>query len=127
MMDEVEAKKFLESRGYVLHPDKGWKWRPKRGVVTEWDMERNEYAALVYLHEEWDFGGLEMPVRVRAPSEAGHPDCSFEPHVEYEILEHEDFLAAFYVISPRTGDPCFCLWRGCAHLLDSDWEPVYGE
>lgn len=49
---DEQAVKYLERRGYVLNHD--WTWsRPCRVIPKETDWD-----AMLYLIEEWDFGGL---------------------------------------------------------------------
>lgn len=47
---------LLEGAGYRLV--KG-QWEPKPGVSSEADMTPDERTCLIYLFEEWDFGGLK--------------------------------------------------------------------
>lgn len=49
--------KFLEDRGYKL--TKQWTWLPKPGVKFPADMDNDEWMSLLFLIQEWDFGGLE--------------------------------------------------------------------
>ena len=49
---DAEAIKYLEGRGYTLR--KNWMWAAPPGHThSEKDVD-----ALVYLIEEWDFGGV---------------------------------------------------------------------
>lgn len=45
---------FLESRGYKLTP--GWTWQPP---VPHHTVSQEEKKCIIFLIEEWDFGGLE--------------------------------------------------------------------
>lgn len=49
---DQEAIQFLQKNGYVLHRD--WTWSKPRDM-RETPMEID---AIIYLIEEWDFGGL---------------------------------------------------------------------
>lgn len=59
-VDENAVTAFLESAGYKL--DRGWCWIPKQCVSTYSDMTTKEYACLLYLVHEWDYGGLVIPI-----------------------------------------------------------------
>ena len=48
--------KYLEDAGYVLTPT--WLWTPKPGVTDLKGMTRDEFECLLFLVQEWDFGGL---------------------------------------------------------------------
>lgn len=48
--------KFLEDAGYKLM--RGWQWEPKTGVKVLKDMTQPEWECLLFLIQEWDFGGL---------------------------------------------------------------------
>lgn len=61
------AIRFLEARGFVLN--RNWTWSCAVGYEPSW----LEQDAIIYLIEEWDFGGLltaECPSRPHMP---GHP------------------------------------------------------
>lgn len=47
--------RFLESAGYTLGRD--WCWH-KDGITNFGQMTRQEFACLLFLIHEWDFGGL---------------------------------------------------------------------
>lgn len=49
--------KFLENAGYVL--TKGWLWKPKPSVTVTSQMTKDEFDCLLFLIQEWDFGGLK--------------------------------------------------------------------
>lgn len=51
--DETGPIEFLESHGYVLTRD--WLWRLPTPAHT---VNREEYACIRFLVEEWDFGGI---------------------------------------------------------------------
>ena len=55
---DAEAMNFLESRGYKLNRD--WCWSPPE---PDHDPTVREVDALIYLIEEWDYGGLESEKR----------------------------------------------------------------
>ena len=55
---EDKAMKHLEGRGYKLL--RSWYWRPPPGVTLE-TMSLDDYEAMKFLVDEWDFGGLEPP------------------------------------------------------------------
>lgn len=46
---------FLEEKGYVLTRD--WQWIPPKGITLQ-TMPQDDYMHLLYLVQEWDFGGL---------------------------------------------------------------------
>lgn len=51
---DFQSTKFLEKAGYILN--KNWTWKlpsPDHKITEEEDL------CLVYLIEEWDFGGIE--------------------------------------------------------------------
>lgn len=50
--------KYLENAGYILTPD--WLWKPKEGVTSLEDMTQDEFNCLLFLIQEWDFGGLDV-------------------------------------------------------------------
>jgi hypothetical protein len=54
-VDDHEACKYLQEHGYTLTRE--WDWK-KDGVDYYGAMTREEYICLVYLCEEWDYGGL---------------------------------------------------------------------
>jgi len=51
---EDKAMAFLKKSGFVLTKD--WKWKPstKNHALTE-----DEYSAILFLMEEWDFDGVD--------------------------------------------------------------------
>lgn len=49
---------FLERSGYKINP-KTFCWS-KPGVTELWEMTRDEFTCLVFLIDEWDYGGLEV-------------------------------------------------------------------
>ena len=50
--DDSIAIDYLQKRGFILRKD--WQWfKPKSVVITDEDM-----SAIMYLIQEWDFGGL---------------------------------------------------------------------
>ncbi len=52
---DQQAIEYLRSRGYTLRPD--WCWdAPKGHTHSSKDVD-----ALVYLIEEWDYGGVDEP------------------------------------------------------------------
>ena len=55
-MSDEGPMKFLEDAGYVLRGD--WFWKAKPGVTTYGDMTKKEYLCMIFLCQEWDFGGL---------------------------------------------------------------------
>ncbi len=50
---DSEAMKFLEDQGYTLNRD--WTWTAPK---TYHNPTKRETDALLYLIQEWDFGGL---------------------------------------------------------------------
>ncbi len=49
------AERFLFSHGWTEHPAQRWCWcMPSRYHVPTWD----EVLCVIYLIEEWDFGGV---------------------------------------------------------------------
>ena len=48
--------KYLHEQGYKLTPQ--WVWIPKPGVTKYSDMTEKEYLCMLFLVDEWDFGGL---------------------------------------------------------------------
>lgn len=48
---------WLEKAGYKLTKD--WTWK-KEGISSYDQMTQEEYDCLVFLVQEWDFGGLEL-------------------------------------------------------------------
>ena len=55
-IDDAGPTKLLHDAGYVLRED--WHWDPKPGVTDYPDMTQDEYEAMLFLLQEWDFGGL---------------------------------------------------------------------
>jgi len=55
-VDDYHASNYLMDAGYTLSPS--WEWR-KPGVKCYEDMTREEFACLLYLCHEWDYGTLE--------------------------------------------------------------------
>ena len=53
---ESLACEYLKKQGYKMV--RGGMWQPKLGVETVQDMTAHEYTCLVYLIQEWDYGGL---------------------------------------------------------------------
>jgi len=49
------ASAFLEEKGYKLTPQ--WLWIPPNGITLQ-TMPEEDYRHLLYLIEEWDYGGL---------------------------------------------------------------------
>lgn len=47
---------WLERAGYKL--TRNWTWR-KEGVTDIEQMSDDEYACMIFLVQEWDFGGLD--------------------------------------------------------------------
>lgn len=54
-VDSSGPIKFLQERGYTLGHD--WCWS-KPGVTELEQMKQDEWEALLFLVQEWDFGGL---------------------------------------------------------------------
>lgn len=50
---DSEAMKFLEGQGYIL--DRDWSWRCP---TPDHEVTDREEDAILYLIQEWDFGGL---------------------------------------------------------------------
>ncbi len=50
---DAQAMKFLQKQGFVL--TKEWFWKPPEPSRELTDRERD---AILYLIQEWDFGGL---------------------------------------------------------------------
>ena len=55
---DSEAIAFLEGQGYTLHRD--WSWSAPEPGQKPTERERD---ALLYLIQEWDFGGLRYIAR----------------------------------------------------------------
>jgi hypothetical protein len=55
-ISDAGPMKFLTTAGYKL--TRGWEWEPKPGVTGYNGMTQDEYACLLFLVKEWDFGGL---------------------------------------------------------------------
>lgn len=55
-IDDSGPMKYLEEAGYELTED--WQWKPKPGVKEYNDMTQKEYDCLLFLVQEWDFGGM---------------------------------------------------------------------
>lgn len=55
-IDEAGPIRFLKDAGYVL--TKNWFWHPKPGVAGYRDMTQPEFDCIMFLMNEWDFGGL---------------------------------------------------------------------
>lgn len=55
-IDTIGPEKYLTDAGYKI--TKGWTWEPKVGVTNYSDMTRDEYDCMLYLIQEWDYGGL---------------------------------------------------------------------
>lgn len=55
-VDEAGPMQFLQDAGYTLSRD--WTWS-KPGVTRTEEMTEGEYECLIFLVNEWDFGGLE--------------------------------------------------------------------
>ena len=53
--DDNIAVQFLKSHGYKR--TKHWEWIPPNGVNLQ-TMHQDDYLHMLYLIEEWDFGGL---------------------------------------------------------------------
>jgi len=53
--DEEGPIKFLEASGFTLRRD--WTWF-KPGVYNERGMTKQEKDSVLFLIEEWDFGGM---------------------------------------------------------------------
>ena len=51
--------KYLRDAGYKL--TEHWEWEPKLGVSDLEGMSRDEFECLLFLVQEWDFGGLVLP------------------------------------------------------------------
>jgi len=56
-VDDTGPILFLKNAGYDLCSD--WHWEPKEGVKDYGDMTPDEYDCLLFLVQEWDFGGLK--------------------------------------------------------------------
>ena len=50
-----QACRYLKKHGYIL--TRQWEWS-KPGIHNYYDMTRREYACLLYMAHEWDYGGL---------------------------------------------------------------------
>ena len=48
---------WLQSQGYVLN--EAWQWRLPPGTNQK-NMPKDEVRAIVFLMDEWDYGGLEI-------------------------------------------------------------------
>lgn len=55
-IDDNEPIEFLRAAGYVLL--RGFTWQGKPGVTDYSQMTQDEYTCLLFLVQEWDFGGL---------------------------------------------------------------------
>jgi hypothetical protein len=54
-IDDRVARAYLEQKGYALTKD--WFWLPPIGVTLQ-NMPEEDYKHVLYLIEEWDYGGL---------------------------------------------------------------------
>lgn len=55
-LDSSKATEFLTNRGYSLQ--RNWMWVAPAHVRTLDDMAIEEYDAMLFLIQEWDYGGL---------------------------------------------------------------------
>ena len=65
--DDYTACRFLEQRGFRLLA--GWSWVAPAGHV----MTDDEQDAVIYLIEEWDYGGVERDGYEPKPGEVRPP------------------------------------------------------
>lgn len=57
--------RFLTDAGYRLRGD--FLWEAKPGVTSNSDMTEEEWDCLLFLVQEWDFGGLASPTDPACP------------------------------------------------------------
>lgn len=55
-VDDAPVIAHLEASGYVLNPD--WTWSPPAGVTLA-NMPEKDWMAVLFLVQEWDFGGVK--------------------------------------------------------------------
>lgn len=53
-----KAVGFLIDRGYEL--TKGWFWKAPKGLTDYTDMPYEEYDAIMFLIQEWDYGEVKF-------------------------------------------------------------------
>lgn len=82
-VSDARATEFLKSRGYKLTPE--WEWIPPDPKGTP---ALDEQDAILYMVEEWDYGGIVYPEDYGMPEGA----CG-------------TFL-------PLPEEPCWCMTRG---------------
>jgi hypothetical protein len=54
-VDDSPALEHLGRAGYILNRD--WTWTPPKGVTLT-NMPERDYFAMVFLIQEWDYGGI---------------------------------------------------------------------
>tara|TARA_Y100000815_G_scaffold147136_1_gene133103 strand:+ start:270 stop:554 length:285 start_codon:yes stop_codon:yes gene_type:complete len=64
-IDDSGPMKFLTDAGYRLRRDFFWEAKP--GVTSNSDMTDDEWECLLFLVQEWDFGGLASPTDPACP------------------------------------------------------------
>lgn len=55
-VDEAGPIAFLTKAGYKLTPD--WRWEAPSRVQKAQDMTQDEFDCMLFLVQEWDFGGI---------------------------------------------------------------------
>lgn len=55
-IDDGGPVKFLKDAGYELTD--GHQWKPKPGISRIEKMTQEEFEAMLFLIDEWDYGGL---------------------------------------------------------------------
>lgn len=58
-IDDYGPQAFLKDAGYVL--DRSFFWHPKPGLTSWEDVTDDEYDCIIFLREEWDYDGLDLP------------------------------------------------------------------
>lgn len=56
-IDESGPMNYLKEAGYVLNSN--WYWTPPSRIKSYEDMTNEEFNCLMFLIQEWDFGGLD--------------------------------------------------------------------
>lgn len=62
--DDSNAVAYLQRQGYVLN--RNWLWEPPPRIKSWSDVAVLEEDAVIYLIEEWDYGGVLISEPVHA-------------------------------------------------------------
>lgn len=83
--DDGPATAYLEAQGWKLRRD--FCWTPREGFKKGDEILEKEKYALLFLIEEWDYGGVIYPEQEAESLDGMSRDDKFEPEFTDEQIE----------------------------------------